>query len=114
MARLSANGERFALQCLRESKGLHRQTHKLISDPLERSGVFPPMVTQMVLVGEETGSLEEMLTKIADFYDEEVDTAVGTLTTLIEPIMIVVLGVVVAGIVVALYLPIFRLATVIH
>jgi type IV pilus assembly protein PilC len=87
---------------------------ELISDPLQRSGVFPPMVTQMVLVGEETGSLEEMLTKIADFYDEEVDTAVGTLTTLIEPLMIVVLGAVVAGIVVALYLPIFRLATVIH
>ncbi len=87
---------------------------ELISDPLERSGIFPPMVTQMVLVGEETGSLEEMLTKIADFYDEEVDTAVGALTTLVEPIMIVVLGAVVAGIVVALYLPIFRLATVIH
>jgi type IV pilus assembly protein PilC len=87
---------------------------ELISDPLQRSGVFPPMVTQMVLVGEETGSLEEMLTKIADFYDEEVDTAVSTLTTLIEPIMIVILGAVVAGIVVALYLPIFRLATVIH
>ncbi len=87
---------------------------ELISDPLQRSGVFPPMVTQMILVGEETGSLEEMLTKIADFYDEEVDVAVGTLTTLIEPIMIVVLGAVVAGIVVALYLPIFRLATVVH
>ncbi len=87
---------------------------ELISDPLQRSGVFPPMVTQMVLVGEETGSLEEMLTKIADFYDEEVDTAVSTLTTLIEPIMIVLLGAVVAAIVVALYLPIFRLAQVVH
>jgi type IV pilus assembly protein PilC len=87
---------------------------ELISDPLQRSGVFPPMVTQMILVGEETGSLEEMLTKIADFYDEEVDTAVGALTTLIEPLMIVMLGAVVAGIVVALYLPIFRLASVIH
>jgi type IV pilus assembly protein PilC len=78
-----------------------------ISGPLEKSGVFPPMVTSMIAVGEATGGLDEMLTKIADFYDDEVDAAVSALLSLMEPIMIVVLGVVVGGMIVAMYLPIF-------
>jgi type IV pilus assembly protein PilC len=80
-----------------------------IADPLTKSGVFPPMVTSMIAVGEATGGLDEMLTKIADFYDDEVDAAVGTLLSLMEPIMIVVLGVVVGGMIVAMYLPIFNM-----
>ncbi len=78
-----------------------------IAQPLERSAVFPPMVISMISVGEQTGGLDEMLSKIADFYDDEVDVAVGTLLSLLEPIMIVVLGVIVGGMVVAMYLPIF-------
>src|SRR5688572_10036375 len=78
-----------------------------IAAPLKESKVFPPMVTSMISIGEQTGGLDEMLSKIADFYDEEVDVAVGTLLSLMEPIMIVVLGVVVGGMVVAMYLPIF-------
>ena len=80
-----------------------------ISDPLRRSGVFPPMVTQMINVGEETGDLDGMLTKIADFYDEEVDAAVESLLKAMEPVMIVVLGTVVGGMIVAMYLPIFSI-----
>lgn len=78
-----------------------------IAGPLKESGVFPPMVVQMINVGEQTGGLDEMLTKIADFYDEEVDQAVEALLSAMEPIMIVVLGVVVGGMIVAMYLPIF-------
>jgi type IV pilus assembly protein PilC len=78
-----------------------------ISAPLQKSQVFPPMVISMIAVGEQTGGLDEMLSKIADFYDEEVDAAVGGLLALMEPIMIVFLGVVVGGMVVAMYLPIF-------
>jgi type IV pilus assembly protein PilC len=78
-----------------------------ISGPLKESAVFPPMVVQMINVGEQTGGLDEMLTKIADFYDEEVDAAVEALLSALEPIMIVVLGVVVGGMIVAMYLPIF-------
>jgi type IV pilus assembly protein PilC len=78
-----------------------------IAAPLQKSGVFPPMVISMIAVGEQTGGLDEMLSKIADFYDTEVDAAVSGLLALLEPIMIVVLGVVVGGMVVAMYLPIF-------
>ena len=84
-----------------------------ISNPLRQSGVFPPMVVQMITVGEETGALDEMLTKIADFYDDEVDTAVDALTSVIEPIMIVFMGAIVGGMVVAMYLPIFQMVNVI-
>jgi type IV pilus assembly protein PilC len=80
-----------------------------ISVPLKATGVFPSMVTQMIGVGEATGALDTMLAKIADFYEEEVDTAVAGLLTLLEPIMIALLGVVVGGIVIAMYLPIFDL-----
>ncbi len=80
-----------------------------LAGPLEQSGAFPPMVTQMIAVGEETGALDTMLSKIADFYEEEVDTAVEGLTALLEPAMIVFLGVVIGGIVVSMYLPMFDL-----
>ena len=84
-----------------------------VSAPLKESGVFPPMVIQMVSVGEQTGAMESMLSKVADYYEEEVDTAVAGLTSLLEPVLIVILGVVVGGIVIAMYLPIFKLITVI-
>jgi type IV pilus assembly protein PilC len=80
-----------------------------IAEPLKETGVFPAMVSQMIGVGEATGALDTMLAKIADFYEEEVDTAVAGLLTLLEPVMIAFLGVVVGGIVIAMYLPIFSL-----
>lgn len=86
---------------------------KTIAEPLKDSGVFPPMVVQMISVGEQTGALDAMLSKIADFYDEEVDTAVANLTSLLEPMLMVFLGVVIGGVVIAMYLPIFRLVTVV-
>jgi len=81
--------------------------------PLEQSGVFPVMVTQMIGIGEETGSLEAMLGKIADFYEEEVDTAVDNMTALMEPFIMAFLGVVIGGLVIAMYLPIFQMASVV-
>lgn len=83
---------------------------RTMADPLSESGVFPSMVCQMIAVGESTGALDEMLQKIADFYDEEVDQAVENMTALIEPFMLVFLGVVIGGLVVAMYLPIFKMA----
>jgi type IV pilus assembly protein PilC len=80
-----------------------------LSDPLKKSGVFPPMVTSMITVGEETGGLDKMLTKVADFYDLEVDEAVKGLSSMIEPIVIVVMGVIVGFIVIAMYMPIFNM-----
>ena len=80
-----------------------------IAAPLKKSQVFPPMVISMISVGEQTGGLDEMLSKIADFYDEEVDAAVEALLSLMEPVMIVVLGVVVGGMIIAMYLPIFNM-----
>src|SRR5207247_8492569 len=82
---------------------------RTIVDPLKASGVFPNMVVSMIGVGEQAGALETMLTKIADFYEEEVDASVGDLMTAMEPMMIVVLGVTVGGIVISMYLPIFTL-----
>src|SRR5689334_21830691 len=84
-----------------------------VSAPLKQSGVFPPMVVQMISVGEQTGALDEMLTKIAVFYEAEVDTAVDTLTSIIEPVMIVIMGGIVGGMVVAMYLPMFKLISVV-
>lgn len=83
---------------------------KTLSEPLETSKVFPPMVVQMIAVGETTGALDAMLSKIADFYDEEVDSTVGILTSLLEPILMIFLGIVIGFIVVAMYLPIFKMA----
>ncbi|WP_319409517.1 type II secretion system F family protein [uncultured Desulfosarcina sp.] len=83
---------------------------RTMADPLAESGVFPAMVCQMISVGESTGALDAMLEKIADFYEEEVDQAVENLTSLIEPFMLVFLGVVIGGLVIAMYLPIFKMA----
>jgi len=83
---------------------------RTIAQPLGESGIFPDMVVQMVSVGETTGALDQMLNKIADFYDEEVETAVDALTTMIEPFMIVFLGGTVGSIIIAMYLPIFAMA----
>ena len=80
-----------------------------VAQPLKESGVFPPMVVQMIGVGEQTGALDAMLSKIADFYEEEVDQAVSNLLTLMEPVMILFLGISVGGIIVAMYLPLFDL-----
>lgn len=85
-----------------------------ISEPLGRSGAFPPMVVRMISVGEQTGQLEKMLNKIADFYDEQVDAAVSGLTSMIEPLVIGLLGIVVGGIVIALFMPIFKITELIR
>lgn len=82
-----------------------------IAEPLGRSNIFPPMVIQMISVGESTGALDSMLSKIADFYEEEVDVAVGNLTALLEPFLMVFLGVVIGGVVISMYLPIFQMAS---
>ena len=84
-----------------------------IAEPLSKKKVFPPMVIQMINVGENTGTLDSMLSKIADFYENEVDTAIAGLTSLLEPLIIAFLGVIVGFIVIAMYLPIFRLASII-
>ncbi len=83
---------------------------KTMAEPLSECGVFPPMVVQMIAVGEATGAMDTMLNKIADFYDDEVDDAVGNLTSMMEPLLMVFLGTTVGGLVVAMYLPIFKLA----
>jgi type IV pilus assembly protein PilC len=84
-----------------------------IADPLARSGVFPLMVTRMVDVGEKTGALDELLTKISEFYDQQVEATIASLTSLIEPLLILFLGVVVGGMVLALFMPIFQLSTIV-
>ena len=83
---------------------------RTMADPLSETGVFPAMVVQMIAVGESTGAMDAMLQKIADFYEDEVDTAVSALTSLLEPIMMVFLGVLLGGMIIAMYLPIFELA----
>jgi type IV pilus assembly protein PilC len=82
--------------------------------PLHRHEIFPPMVTHMMSVGEETGALDTMLSKVADFYDNEVDDTVNALTSLIEPMLIVVMGIAVGGILISLYLPMFNIANLIQ
>lgn len=86
---------------------------KTIAEPLLETGIFPPMVVQMIAVGEATGALDTMLAKIADFYDDEVDAAVDAMTALLEPFMMVFLGGVVGGMIIAMYLPIFKMASVV-
>jgi len=85
---------------------------KTIAEPLEASGIFPPMVVQMISVGESSGALDSMLSKIADFFEEEVDVAVASLTSLLEPMLMVFLGGAIGGLVVAMYLPIFKMASI--
>jgi type IV pilus assembly protein PilC len=84
-----------------------------IAEPLSETGIFPPMVVQMISVGEATGALDSMLNKIADFYDDEVDAAVEAMTSLLEPFMMVFLGGIVGGMIIAMYLPIFKMASVV-
>ena len=83
-----------------------------MADPMRQSRFFPPMVTQMVSVGESTGEMDSMLVKVADYYEEEVDEVMKNLLTILEPILMVFLGVVVGGVVIALYLPMFKLIRV--
>jgi type IV pilus assembly protein PilC len=85
-----------------------------LSGPLSKSPLLPPMVVRMIAVGEETGELEKMLVKVADFYDTQVDATVSALTSLIEPLVIAFLGVVIGGIVIAMFLPILTLSSAIH
>ena len=85
-----------------------------IAEPLNRSNIFPPMVIQMIAVGESTGALDSMLGKIAEFYEEEVDVAVANLTSLLEPVLMIFLGVVIGGVVIAMYLPIFNMASAVR
>lgn len=85
-----------------------------IAAPMEKSGIFPPLVTRMVAVGEKTGELEKMLSKISDFFDEQVDTMVDGLTSLMEPMIIAFLGIVIGGIVICMFLPIFKISTIIN
>ena len=84
-----------------------------IAAPLRDAPIFPPMVTQMIAIGEETGNLDAMLSKVADFYEQEVDEAVESLSSLMEPMIMVILGVLIGGLVVAMYLPIFKLGSVV-
>src|SRR5581483_5409892 len=84
-----------------------------LGERLKDSGLFPPMVVQMVIVGEQTGSLDNMLAKVADYYEDEVDVAVAGLTQLLEPVLIVFLGIVIGGIVISIYLPIFKVVTLV-
>ena len=86
---------------------------KTVSEPLAESKVFPPMVCQMVAIGENTGALDSMLKRVADFYEEEVDNAVANLTSLMEPVIMVVLGVILGGLVISMYLPIFQLGSLV-
>jgi type IV pilus assembly protein PilC len=86
---------------------------KTLAEPLSKAKVFPPMVTQMIAVGEATGALDNMLNKIADFYDDEVDSAVSALTSLLEPMLMVFLGVTVGFVIVAMYMPIFQMGSVV-
>ena len=84
-----------------------------LQQSMRQTGLFPNMVVQMVAIGEEAGSLDNMLAKVADFYEEEVNNAVDSLSSLIEPMIMAILGVVVGGLVVAMYLPIFKLGSVV-
>jgi type IV pilus assembly protein PilC len=102
-------GNRVVQAGILRAKDKISEGHDMAS-PLAESKVFPTMVVQMIGVGEQTGAMDQMLTKIADFYEEEVDAAVAGLTSLIEPVMMAFLGVVVGGLIIAMYLPIFRLA----
>jgi len=108
----TAGNEVFA-KAIRESADSVRNGETL-ADPLARSEVFPAMVTRMIAVGEKTGALENMLMKISDFYDSEVRAMVDQLTSLIEPILIGMMGVVVGGIVVALFMPILQLSSLVQ
>jgi type IV pilus assembly protein PilC len=84
-----------------------------IAQPLVDNAIFPPMVSQMVKIGEETGELEKMLSKIADFYEDEVDSAINSLTSIVEPMMMILVGCMVGVIVIAMYLPMFKMLSLV-
>jgi type IV pilus assembly protein PilC len=100
-------------RAIKDVQGSVREGESLAT-PLSRHRTFPPMVVQMMGVGEETGALDAMLSKVADFYDQEVEAAVASLTSLIEPLLIAVMGGAVGGMVIALYLPLFNIINLIH
>ena len=104
-----SNSSRFGVSC--PSRFTITDPGKTLAEPLANIPVFPPMVTHMIAVGETTGALDTMMTKIADFYDDEVDSSVGNLTAAMEPVMMVFLGGVIGFVVIAMYLPIFKMAT---
>ncbi|MDD2752583.1 MAG: type II secretion system F family protein [Candidatus Omnitrophica bacterium] len=106
------SGNKVVEQAISDCRTAVREGER-ISQPLAKSGVFPPMVTRMISVGEQTGQLEKMLTKIADFYDDQVDAAVSGLTSMIEPLVISFLGIIIGGIVISLFLPIFKITQLI-
>ncbi|MFA5974755.1 MAG: type II secretion system F family protein [Elusimicrobiota bacterium] len=106
------SGNRVVENAIMKCRESIREGEK-IADPLKESGIFPAMVIQMISVGEETGNLETMLAKIADFYDQEVDTAVKAMTSLIEPVIICVMGVVIGAIVICMFLPIFQMSSLV-
>jgi type IV pilus assembly protein PilC len=95
--------------------GVRQKVHEgvPIAQPLVENEIFPPMVAQMVKIGEETGELEKMLGKIADFYEDEVDAAVGSLSSLVEPIMMIGVGIMVGIVIIAMYLPMFKMLTLV-
>lgn len=105
-------GNEVVSLALRDTQRAVKQGETL-ARPLSQHEVFPPMVVQMIAVGEETGALDDMLDKIADFYDQEVEATVDALTSLIEPLLIVTMGVLVGGMIISLYLPMFRIITLI-
>jgi len=104
------SGNAVIEEAINESKEYLKEGSSL-GIPLENSQLFPSMVTQMIAIGEQTGALDDMLSKIADFYEEEVDVAVGNMTELMEPLIMVVLGVLIGGLIISMYLPIFSLAS---
>lgn len=105
-------GNKVVEKIVEDARGSIRDG-KSIAEPLAKNSIFPPMVVRMISVGEKTGELEKMLSKIADFYDEQVDAAVSGLTSLIEPLIIVFLGVIIGSIVLAIFLPIFKMTQVV-
>ncbi|MEO5378143.1 MAG: type II secretion system F family protein [Magnetococcus sp. DMHC-6] len=102
------SGNRVLEQVIRRAKNAIMEGRSL-TDPLEESDIFPPLVTQMIFIGESTGKLDFMLNKIADFYDEEVDRAVDTLKALMEPVIMVILGAMIGGLVLSMYMPLFKI-----
>ena len=100
---------------IRELAGVRQKVHQgvPIAQPLIENPVFPPMVSQMVKIGEETGELEKMLGKIADFYEDEVDASIQSLTSIVEPIMMLGVGIMVGIVIISMYLPMFKLLTLI-
>lgn len=106
------SGNRVIEKAVLQAKEAIREGER-ISEPLKASGAFPPMVTQMISVGEETGNLDAMLSKIAEFYEQEVDTAISGLTSLIEPVVVVFMGIIIGAIAISMYMPMFQLGALV-